>query len=99
MHKTTLLGRALPRAFALDQNVPNPFNPATQIRYALPDAGSVRLTVYNALGQEVARLVDGHQEAGFHVVRWNAGRVASGTYYYRLEAPGFDSVRKMMLLK
>jgi hypothetical protein len=93
------LDRALPEAFVLQQNYPNPFNPATQIRYALPQSGLVRLVVYNVLGQEVARLVDGHQDAGFHLVRWNADGMASGIYYYKLSAAGFSDVRKMLLVK
>ena len=93
------LGRGLPKDYSLGQNHPNPFNPATQIRYALPQSGQILLTIYNTLGQEIARLVDGHQEAGTYVVRWNAENMASGIYYYHLEADGFNDVRKMMLVK
>jgi hypothetical protein len=99
-----LNGEAVPTAYALTQNVPNPFNPETQIAYSLPEAGRVRLTIYNVVGQVVRRLVDGEQAAGRHSVRWDgrdeAGRrLASGVYLYRIEVNGFSSVRRMMLVK
>ena len=85
--------------FALFQNSPNPLNPATQIRYNLPEASSVKLTVFNALGQEVARLVNATQSAGAYTVAWDAAEVSSGLYYYQLEAGTFKDVRKMLLVK
>ena len=88
-----------PTTFALEQNYPNPFNPATMIRYQLPEQRMVNLSVYNMLGQEVARLVDGVQEAGYKEVEWNASRLASGVYIYRLTAGDFVQVHKMVLLK
>ena len=94
-----LLNGASPKDYALFQNVPNPFNPATTIRYALPEAGRVRLTIYNMLGQQVARLVDVRQEAGAYSITWDARDFASGTYYYRLEAGTFREVKKLVLLK
>jgi hypothetical protein len=94
-----LLRGDLPRDYALFQNYPNPFNPVTQIRYALPEAGRVRLTIYNTLGQQVARLVDLRQEAGTYSVTWDARDFASGVYYYRLEAGSFREVRKLVLMK
>ncbi len=94
-----LLNGAAPKDYALFQNYPNPFNPATTIHYTLPEAGRVRLTVYNALGQQVARLVDLRQEAGAYSVTWDARDFASGVYYYRLEAGSFREVRKLVLLK
>ena len=94
----------LPTDFALEQNFPNPFNPETAIRYALPEAGNVSLIVYNMLGQEVVRLVDANQTPGFYAIQWNGqdelGRsVASGVYLYRLQAEGFSKTHKMLLLK
>jgi len=80
-------------------NSPNPFNPATQIRYTLAEAGLVTLTVYSTLGQEVARLMNANQGAGAYVVTWDAQNVASGLYYYRLEVDGVSEIRKMLLLK
>lgn len=80
-------------------NSPNPFNPATQIRYTLTDAGLVTLTVYNTLGQEVTRLIHANQTAGAYTVTWDAHNVASGLYYYRLEVDGAAEIRKMLLIK
>ncbi len=85
-------------------NYPNPFNPTTQIAYELPEAGEMRLVIYNALGQEVRALVQGKQEAGYYRVTWDGkdavGRqVSSGLYFYRLTSGGFAETRKMMLLK
>lgn len=86
--------------FALANNHPNPFNPTTTIRYALPQAADVELTVYNALGQPVRTLVAAHQRAGRYAVEWDATGLAAGMYFYRLQAGGaFLAVEKMMLLK
>ncbi|MCH8289403.1 MAG: T9SS type A sorting domain-containing protein, partial [Candidatus Marinimicrobia bacterium] len=89
----------LPTEFALSQNHPNPFNPETTIRYALPEASGVSLIIYNLRGEEVARLVDGEQPAGHHQVTWNASNIASGMYFYRLQAGEFVQTKKMVLLK
>ncbi len=87
----------LPATFALEQNFPNPFNPTTQIPFSLPTAGEVNLTVYNVLGQEVARLVDGFRAAGEYTVEFDGGNLASGIYFYRLQT-GTESVTKRMVL-
>jgi hypothetical protein len=86
----------LPESYGLDQNYPNPFNPETRITYALPVRSQVRLTVYNMLGQQVARLADELQGAGRHQAVWNgrtsSGNVASsGVYIYRLEASPLEA--------
>jgi hypothetical protein len=91
--------KALPREFALLQNYPNPFNPSTTIRYALPHASFVTLTVYNTLGQQVAQVVNEQQQAGYHDVVFHGDRLASGVYFYRLDAGSFTSVKKLILLK
>ena len=89
----------LPAEVMLSANYPNPFNPETTIRYALPQAGQVRLVVYDLLGHEVAVLVDGLQSAGDHTVRFGAGDLPSGAYVYRLQAQGKTIVRTMILVK
>ena len=89
----------LPESFVLEQNYPNPFNPETTIRYGLPEAGEVRLAVYNVAGHEVATLVDRVQPAGLHAVRFEAGHLPSGVYLYRLQAGGEIRVRTMLLVK
>ena len=94
-----------PAAFSLASNYPNPFNPATTIRYALPQAADVRLTVYNVVGQAVRTLVAEHQSAGRYLVAWDATNdnghsLSAGIYFYRLQAGGeFHAVKKMLLLK
>jgi len=89
----------LPSEIRLDQNYPNPFNPATTIRYALPRRAQVNLTVFNALGQSVATLVDGAEDAGFHEVRFDGAGLASGLYFYTLRSEGFLQTRRLLLVK
>lgn len=94
----------LPKSFSLAQNAPNPFNPQTRIAYDLPNAAKVRLEIYNVLGQQIKTLVDEFQEAGSKSVIWdgrdNSGTtVASGIYFYRMDAGDFSDTRKMMMLK
>jgi hypothetical protein len=83
----------------LRQNYPNPFNPSTTIRYGLPHRSTVQLTVFNTLGQQVATLVQGEQEAGYHEVRFDASGLSSGVYFYRLSAGTYVETRKLLLLK
>ncbi|MEQ8523238.1 endonuclease [Gracilimonas sp.] len=85
--------------FSLEQNYPNPFNPVTTIKYTLKQAADVSLTIYNVMGQQVEKLVDGRKLAGAYLVSWNAGELASGVYYYRLKAGNQVSIRKMSLIK
>jgi spore coat protein A len=92
-------GNALPKSASLEQNTPNPFNPTTQIRFALPRDSHVRLVIYNALGQAVATLIDDQAPAGFHTVQLDAGTLSSGVYFYKLTAGDFTQTRKMTLLK
>ena len=95
---------SLPREFALLQNFPNPFNASTVIRVRLPEASEITLSVYNLLGQEVRRLVDGEVEAGTHWVLWDGRNedgkpVGSGIYLYRLEAGEILRTCKAVLLR
>jgi len=89
----------VPHRYTLDQNYPNPFNPVTTVRYELPEAGRVRLVLYNTLGEAVLTLVDGEQGAGYYSVTVPAENIASGVYFYKLTAGSFSSVRKMILLR
>ncbi len=90
---------SIPNNFALSQNYPNPFNPSTEIKYSIPKSGIVTLKVYNLLGQEVATLVNQEQKSGNYVVNFDASKLASGVYMYRIEANGFSLTKKMALLK
>lgn len=95
---------ALPTEFSLSQNVPNPFNPSTQVSFALPTAAKVNLSIYNVLGQHVKTLVDTDMRAGYQTVTWdgtdNTGHtVASGVYFYKLNAGDFTATKKMLMLK
>ena len=89
----------LPTAFALEQNYPNPFNPSTVIRYSLPVNSWVTLKIYNLLGQEVTTLVDEFQDAGYKSVEWDANRMASGMYFFRIIAQYHNKTKKMLLLR
>jgi len=92
-------GSPVPASFSLSQNYPNPFNPTTTIRYTIAEPSNVSLKIYNILGQEVVTLVDQRQATGSYVATFNAARLASGVYFYRLNAGSFNQVRKMLLLK
>jgi photosystem II stability/assembly factor-like uncharacterized protein len=89
----------LPHLGDLDQNYPNPFNPSTTIRYALPNRAHVLLTVFNTLGQQVATLVNENEEAGYHEVKFDGSNLASGVYFYRLQAGSFVQSKKFVLLR
>ncbi len=89
----------VPAEFALEQNYPNPFNPTTEIEFSLPSTAQVRLTLYNLLGQEVATLAIGEMKAGNHAVTFDASRLASGVYLYKLTAGNYVSTKKMVLMK
>jgi hypothetical protein len=89
----------VPTEFALDQNFPNPFNPSTVIRFALPVAGNVTLNVYNTLGEKVTSLINKEMAAGFHEISFNASQLPSGLYLYELRSGNFSSIKKMLLMK
>ena len=92
-------GKAAARNYFLYDNYPNPFNPATTIRFSLPVSGNVTLTVYDINGKQVAILVNGYLATGVHEVKFNAQRLASRIYIYELKAEKFISAKKLLLLK
>ncbi len=85
--------------FSLSQNYPNPFNPSTKISFTVQQNSFVKLTVYDIMGREISKLVNGEVTSGVHSVEFNAISLPSGIYYYKLEANGFSDVKKMMLVK
>ncbi len=89
----------VPKKFALDQNFPNPFNPTTNIRYSLPQSSKVKLTVYDVLGRTVAVLVNKVQNTGNYIINFDASRLSSGMYFYRLETNKATFTHKMLLIK
>ncbi len=91
--------QTVPESFELSQNYPNPFNSQTIIQYVLKSNSFVTLKIYDVLGREVATIIDGQQAAGIHVVHFDANKLATGIYYYRLSTAQFSRVRKMLLVK
>jgi hypothetical protein len=89
----------VPVEFVLEQNYPNPFNPTTTIKFELPKSSQVRLSVYDMLGREVSLLVNEKREAGVHEVKFDASKLASGVYFYRMQAGDFVLTRKLLLLR
>lgn len=89
----------IPDRYVLFQNYPNPFNPSTKIRYQLPKAGNVKITVFDILGADVITLVDEKKEAGIYEVEFTSQNLPSGTYIFRLISGEFVSTKKMVLLK
>jgi hypothetical protein len=87
------------RKFELEQNFPNPFNPATDIRFNLSYGTQVTLDVYNVIGEKVATLINGNVKAGEHTAVFNGADYASGVYFYQLTAGDFVQTRKMLLVK
>ena len=100
IQKLMVTGELIPDVYSLEQNYPNPFNPSTIIEFSLPeDVSNVKLSIYNALGEKVAELVDGSLAAGRYQYQWNARDVATGIYILELRTDKFTSVKKMILLK
>lgn len=98
------LAEVTPNRFKLYKNYPNPFNPSTNLKFDLPEAGAVKLNIYNVLGQKVATVYDGNLKAGQHTMTWsgkdvNGSLVATGVYFFRLETEKHVAVRKMVMLK
>jgi len=89
----------LPAEYSLKSAYPNPFNPTTEISFALPNSGKITIGVYNTLGQQVALLADGWMNAGWHTVEFNAENLSSGLYFYTMKTDNFTQTKKMLLLK
>ncbi len=89
----------LPDEYSLAQNYPNPFNPTTKIKFGLPESATVKLSIYNILGERVAELIGEKMNAGYHEVNFNATSFSTGIYIYRLETSKFTLAKKMLLLK
>jgi len=94
----------IPGKYALYHNYPNPFNPTTVINFALPRASDVKIEIFNILGQRVTTLVNDKLSAGYHSVTWNGfdkngSEVATGIYFYKLQAGNFTEAKKMVLIK
>ncbi len=89
----------LPLYYSLEQNYRNPFNPVTKINYSIPKAGSVRIALYDVLGNEVKTIVDTYQDIGRYEILFDASGLASGVYYYRIQTGEFTSTKKLMLMK
>jgi hypothetical protein len=91
--------RSIPGQFAVYQNYPNPFNATTTIKYDLPIDAHVTLKLYDVLGREVATLVDEQTKGGYHAVQFQATRLSSGVYFYRIRAGAFAETKKLLLLR
>jgi hypothetical protein len=88
-----------PEGFWLAQNYPNPFNPSTTVNFSVPRGGRTTIRIFNALGAEVATILDGWTEAGLHSIRWNAAGLTSGIYFMQLQSGGSIESRKLILMK
>jgi hypothetical protein len=88
-----------PLIYSLMQNYPNPFNPVTSIDFNIASPGQVKLTIYDILGRETAILVNNLLKEGTYHIVFDGSKLASGVYFYKLEAAGFTDIKKMMLIK
>jgi len=89
----------VPKKFSLSQNYPNPFNPATKINFEIPQNSNVKLSVYDVTGKLAIELVNEQRAAGYYTVEFNGSNLASGMYFYRIEAGDFSATKKMLLIK
>ncbi len=94
-----IISSSVPASFELHQNYPNPFNPTTNIKFAFPNSGNISLKVYDRLGREVADLADGFRSAGTYEINFDASKLSSGIYFYKLVANGMIDTKKMTLIK
>jgi len=93
------VNNTVPEVYSLSQNYPNPFNPSTNIKFSIPQAGNVKMVVFDVLGREVTTLVNEFRQAGNYVVDFNASLLSSGVYFYRIDAGNFTETKKMLLVK
>ncbi len=89
----------MPVQFSLEQNYPNPFNPITTINFTIPKEGLVTITIYNAIGQEIQKLVNEIKQSGNYTLNFDALSLPGGIYFYRMHAGNFLETKKMILLK
>ena len=89
----------VPNYYALGQNYPNPFNPSTKINFALPEAGNVKIIIFDILGREITTLVNEYKTSGIYTVDFDASSLSSGVYFYRMESGSFTDTKKMLLVK
>ena len=89
----------IPSTYSISQNYPNPFNPATKIDYSVPKPGNVKITVYDIMGRQIGQLVNSYHQPGYYSAIFNGENVASGMYFYKIEASGFVQTKKMILVK
>lgn len=89
----------IPTEYSLRQNYPNPLNPSTTIHYGLPHQSRVTLSIFNTLGQQVVQLINGDLDAGYHEVKFDGTKLASGVYFYRIQAGSFVQSKKSILLR
>ena len=89
----------VPEAYTLHQNYPNPFNPSTNIKFDIPKDSDVKIAVYDMLGKEVKILVEEHKQAGSYELNFDASKLSSGMYFYKLTAGSFTGIKKMILIK
>jgi hypothetical protein len=93
------LKNELPTTYSISQNYPNPFNPTTKINYSVPKTSYVTVKVYDILGRVVATIVNENKPVGNYSVQFNANRLTSGIYFYRMESGSFSQTKKLLLLK
>jgi hypothetical protein len=89
----------IPTEYKLFQNYPNPFNPSTKIKYQIPFAGLIRISIYDILGREIETIINQYQQAGTFETQWNASKHTSGIYYYRMSVNDYTSSKIMVLVK
>ena len=93
------IDETVPVEFALSQNFPNPFNPSTTIKFSIPVNGEYNLRIYNIIGEQVAQLLNGEMNPGYHEVQFDASHLSSGVYLYSLVGKNVNITRKMILMK